>query len=77
MVKLTSASIPACQSKMEQHEAEHFMDYEDLSEQADELSEPLPDAVTRIDEFQADITLTYLNEIAERESDISTSPHEI
>ena len=53
------------------------MDYEDLSEQADELSEPLPDAVTRIDEFQADITLTYLNEIAERESDISTSPHEI
>lgn len=47
---------------MGQHEAERFLD-EDLSEQADEPAESLPELVEHVDEFQGDVTLTYLKEI--------------
>ena len=47
---------------MGQHEEERFLD-EDVSEQAEELAESLPELAAHIDEFQADVTLTYLNEI--------------
>jgi len=47
---------------MGQHEEERFLD-EDVSEQAEELAESLPEPTAHIDEFQADVTLTYLNEI--------------
>jgi RNA polymerase nonessential primary-like sigma factor len=47
---------------MGQHEEERFLD-EEFSEQAEELAESLPELAAHIDEFQADVTLTYLNEI--------------
>ena len=47
---------------MSQHEEERFLD-EEFSEQAEELAEPLPELAAHIDEFQVDVTLTYLNEI--------------
>ncbi|MDP3481790.1 MAG: RNA polymerase sigma factor RpoS [Sulfuricella sp.] len=47
---------------MGQHEEERFLD-EEFSEQAEELAESLPELAAHIDEFQVDVTLTYLNEI--------------
>lgn len=47
---------------MGQHEEDCFLD-EEFSEYAEELAESLSDSAARIDEFQADVTLTYLNEI--------------
>jgi RNA polymerase nonessential primary-like sigma factor len=47
---------------MGQHEEERFLD-EEFSEQAGELAESLPELAAHIDEFQADVTLTYLKEI--------------
>lgn len=47
---------------MGQHEEECFLD-EELSEQAEELAESLPELAAHIDEFQTDVTLTYLKAI--------------
>jgi RNA polymerase nonessential primary-like sigma factor len=47
---------------MGQHEEERFLD-EDFSGQVEEPAEPLPALVAHIDEFQADISITYLKEI--------------
>lgn len=47
---------------MGQHEEDRFLD-EEFSEQAEELAESLSELAAHIDEFQADVTQTYLNEI--------------
>lgn len=47
---------------MGQHEEECFLD-EDFSGQVEEPAEPLPALAAHIDEFQADISITYLKEI--------------